>query len=147
MIALASSMFGVGLIAFSFSRALWFSLVLRLITGFGQMVQMASSNTILQTIVENDKRVRIIRFYAMAVRGMAPFGSLIAGTLASRMGAPGTVFIGGIACLLGMSSFSYRLPVLRRMFRPIYVRMGIIPEIASGIQSATERSMPTKRPA
>jgi len=77
---------------------------------------------------------------------MAPFGSLIAGTLASKIGAPGTVFIGGIACLLGGAFFSHRLPALRRMVRPIYVRMGIMPEIASGIQNATEPSMPSKDP-
>jgi MFS family permease len=138
MIVLASSIFGLGLIAFAFSRVQWFSLVLMLITGWGQMVQMASSNIILQTIVDDDKRGRIMSFYTMAFRGMTPFGSLIAGSLADEIGAPGTVFIGGITCLLGAALFLRRLPALREMIRPIYVRMGIISEIGLGIQSTTE---------
>jgi MFS family permease len=107
-------------------------------------VQMASSNTVVQTIVDDDKRGRIMSFYTMAVRGMAPFGSLFAGTLASKVGAPATLFIGGISCLLGSAFFAHRLPALRKVIRPIYVRMGIIPEIASGIHSATELTMPDK---
>ncbi|MBU2497934.1 MAG: MFS transporter [Proteobacteria bacterium] len=141
---MASGMFGIGLIAFSLSRVLWISLVLMLITGFGQMVEMASSNTILQTIVEDDKRGRVMSFFAMAFMGMAPFGSLLAGFLASKIGAPGTLLIGGTACLLGAALFSHRLPALREMVRPIYVRMGILPEIALGIQSATETTMQHK---
>jgi MFS family permease len=144
LIPLAASIFGLGLIAFSLSRVVWFSLSLMLMTGFGQMVQMASSNTVLQTIVDDDKRGRIMSFYTMAVRGMAPFGSLFAGTLASKVGAPATLFIGGISCLLGSAFFAHRLPALRKVIRPIYVRMGIIPEIASGIHSATELTMPDK---
>jgi MFS family permease len=146
MIPLAASIFGIGLIAFSLSRILWFSLVLMLMTGFGQMVQMASSNTILQTIVDEDKRGRIMSFYTMAFIGMAPFGSLFAGFLASKIGAPYTLLIGGITCLLGSAFFANRLPALREMVRPIYVSMGIVPEIASGIQSATELAIPNKNP-
>ena len=102
------------------------------------MVLMASSNTILQTIVDDDKRGRVMSFYTMAFMGMAPFGSLFAGFLAGRIGALGTLFIGGMACLLGSVAFFYRLPALREMVRPIDVRKGIIPEIALGIQTATE---------
>jgi MFS family permease len=144
LIAVAASIFGLGLIAFSFSRLLWLSLPLMLLTGFGQMVQMASSNTILQTIVDDDKRGRIMSFYTMAFIGMAPFGSLFAGSLASSIGAPHTLLIGGITCVMGSTFFAYRLTALRKIVRPIYVRMGIIPEIASGIHSATELTMPDK---
>jgi len=144
LIALAASIFGLGLIVFSFSRLLWLSLPLMLMTGFGQMVQMASSNTILQTIVDDDKRGRIMSFYTMAFIGMAPFGSLFAGSLASSVGAPHTLLIGGITCVMGSTFFAYRLPALRKIVRPIYVKMGIIPEIASGIHSATELTMPDK---
>jgi MFS family permease len=144
LIALAASIFGLGLIAFSFSRLLWLSLPVMLLTGFGQMVQMASSNTVLQTIVDDDKRGRIMSFYTMAFIGMAPFGSLFAGSLASSIGAPHTLLIGGITCLMGSALFAHRLPALRKIVRPIYVRMGIIPEIASGIHSATELTMPDK---
>jgi len=144
LIALAASIFGLGLIAFSLSRVLWLSLPLMLMTGFGQMVQMASSNTVLQTIVDDDKRGRIMSFYTMAFMGMTPFGSLFAGSLASSIGAPYTLFIGGITCLMGSAFFAHRLPALRKIVRPIYVSMGIIPEIASGIQSATELTMPDR---
>lgn len=145
--ALASGLFGIGLIAFSLSRVLWISLLLMLIVGFGQMVEMASSNTVLQTIVDDDKRGRVMSLFAMAFMGMAPFGSLLAGFLASRIGAPGTLLVGGAACLLGAAIFWRRLPALRKMVRPIYVRMGIIPEIAVGIQSATEATMHQRDPA
>jgi MFS family permease len=89
---------------------------------------MASSNTILQTLVEEDKRGRIMSFYTMAFMGMVPFGSLLAGSLANSLGAPQTVMIGGIACILGSIMFAKKLPTLRRMVRPIYVEKGILPE-------------------
>lgn len=143
-IALAASIFGIGLIAFSLSRVLWLSLALMLLTGFGLMMQMASSNTVLQTIVDDDKRGRVMSFYAMAFMGTAPFGSLLAGGLASRMGAPNTLIIGGVCCMLGSLIFASRLSILREMIRPIYVRMGIIPEVAQGIQTATELTAPPK---
>ena len=140
MILVTASIFGMGLIAFSLSRYLWLSLIFMLVAGFGQMVQMASSNTILQTIVDDDKRGRVMSFFAMSFMGMTPFGSLLAGFLAGKIGAPATVFIGGVACLVGAVFFAVRLPALRKMVRPIYMRMGIIPEIALGIQSAAEFS-------
>jgi len=128
IIVISSSLFGIGLIAFSLSRLFWLSLLMMLLIGFGMMVEMASSNTILQTIVEEDKRGRVMSFYTMAFMGMVPFGSLLAGSLANRIGAPKTVMIGGIACILGSALFAKRLPSLRRMARPIYVEKGIIPE-------------------
>jgi len=94
--------------------------------------------------VDDDKRGRIMSFYTMAFMGMTPFGSLFAGSLASSIGAPYTLFIGGITCLMGSAFFAHRLPALRKIVRPIYVSMGIIPEIASGIQSATELTMPDR---
>ena len=133
-IALASSIFGIGLIAFSLSHVFWLSMILILLSSFGMMVQMASSNTILQTVVDEDKRGRVMSFYAMSLRGMAPFGSLLAGSLASAIGAPNTLIIGGASCLLGSLMFARKLPLLREMVRPIYVRMGIVSEAAPGIQ-------------
>jgi MFS family permease len=144
MIPLAAGIFGCGLVAFSFSNVLLISMLLMVATGFGQMIQMASSNTLLQTIVEDDKRGRIMSFYAMAFMGLTPVGSLFAGFLASKIGAPWTVCAGGIACTIGAVFFAKRLPALRAKIRPIYVNMGIIPEIATGIQSATELSAPGK---
>jgi MFS family permease len=145
-IPIAAAIFGLGLAAFSFSQVLSLSLILMLFTGFGQMVQMASSNTLLQTIVEDDKRGRVMSLYTMAFVGMTPLGSLLAGYLASRIGAPWTVFAGGMACVLGAAVFARRLPALRALVRPIYVTMGILPEIAVGIQSASESSSPPSYP-
>src|SRR5262249_3586944 len=112
VIILGTVLFGAGLMAFALSRALWLSLVLMLLTGFGMMVQMAASNTILQTIVEEDKRGRVMSFYSMAFLGMAPFGSLLAGAVAHAAGAPSAVLLGGLACLAAGVLFSLRLPRL-----------------------------------
>jgi MFS family permease len=126
IIVISSSLFGIGLITFSLSRVLWLSFLLMSLTGFGMMVQMASTNTVLQTIVEEDKRGRVMSFYAMAFMGMVPFGSLLAGSLANKIGAPDTVMMGGIACILGSVLFAKKLPSLRKITRPIYVEKGII---------------------
>ena len=126
IIVISSNLFGIGLIGFSLSRLFWLSLLMMLLTGFGMMVEMTSSNTVLQTIVEEDKRGRIMGFYTMAFMGMVPFGSLLAGTLANNIGAPNTVMIGGVACILGSVLFAKKLPPLRRITRPIYVEKGII---------------------
>jgi MFS family permease len=100
-IVLATIMVGVGIILLSLSRTIWVSLALMLFIGFGIMVYMASSNTVLQTIVDDDKRGRVMGFFVMAFIGLAPFGSLLAGGLASQIGTPNTLFLSGIACLLG----------------------------------------------
>jgi MFS family permease len=128
IIALASSIFGIGMISFSLSHALWLSLSLSLLTGFGMMVHMASSNTILQTMVDDDKRGRVMSLYTMAFMGMAPFGSLVGGSLAGRIGAPNTLIISGASCILGAFLFLRKLPALRIMVHPIYLRKGILHE-------------------
>lgn len=134
VIVVSAGLFGAGLIAFSFSRALWLSLIVMMVTGFGMMVQMASSNTVLQTLVEEDKRGRVMSFFTMAVMGTVPFGNLLSGTLASWIGAPETVMLGGILCILGAILFSRKLPSLRQMVRPIYIRKGILSEELSDIE-------------
>jgi MFS family permease len=105
---------------------------------------MATSNTLLQTLVNDDKRGRVMNFYTMAFMGATPIGSLMAGSLSSKIGTPWTVFIGGMICIYGAFIFAKRLPLLRELARPIYVKMGIIPEIAMGIQSASELSVHRK---
>jgi MFS family permease len=142
IIPVSAGIFGFGLVAFSLSRLFPLSLLLMVIIGLGMMLQLASSNTILQTIVDDDKRGRVMSFYAMAFVGTAPFGSLIAGELANVLGAPNTLIIGGVLCIFGALIFANRLPALKKMVRPIYVRLGIIPEVASGIQTATELTVP-----
>jgi len=137
IIAFSCGLFGLGIIAFSMSSVLWISLLLVLLCGFGMMVQMASSNTILQTIVEEDKRGRIMSFYTMSFMGMAPFGSLLAGSLAAKIGAPHTLFLGGLCCIIAAIMFARKLPLIREKIHPIYAKKGIIPEVATGIRSAS----------
>ena len=132
--------FGIGLASFAFSRWLALSLPLMAVTGFCMMQHMASSNTILQTIVEEDKRGRVMSFYSMAFQGTAPFGSLIAGAVAGRIGAPVTLMIGGGLCVLGGVWFACRLGEIRKVVRPIYRQLGIIPEVAAGMQAAANLS-------
>jgi len=142
MIPISSVIFGGGLIAFSFSRTEWLSIPMLLISGYGMMTLMASSNTILQTITDDDKRGRVMSFYTMAFMGMTPFGSLLAGSLAGQIGAPYTLLITGSFCVFGAILFARQLPQIRKLIRPIYTRMGIIPEVNTGIQSASQLTIP-----
>ena len=132
IIPIGAALFGIGLVAFGLSRSLWLSLPLMFLTGFGMMQGVTSSNTILQTLVEEKMRGRVMSYYTMAFVGMAPFGSLLAGTLAQAIGAPRTVIISGIACILGSLWFWSRMTAIRSDMRRIYQRLGIvpIPEIA-----------------
>jgi predicted MFS family arabinose efflux permease len=141
VIAIASAVFGVALILFSFSRNFWLSMFMLLFAGFASITQVASCNTILQTVADDDKRGRVMSFYTMAFMGTAPIGSLLAGALAGRIGAPATLAMGGSLCLLSSLAFYMKLPAIRRVARPVYMRMGIIPEVARGIQTASEASV------
>ena len=125
----AVTLFGTSLLGLGASSRLVLSLAALFGAGLGMMVQMASSNTILQTIVDDDKRGRVMSFYSMAFMGSVPFGSLLAGTLASRIGAPRTVMLGGAAGLVAAAVVARALPALRAQVRPIYVRLGIVPEV------------------
>jgi len=127
MIQIAAVMFGTGLILFGLSRNLAISLFLMLIVGFGMMQGLAASNTIIQTLVPEDKRGRVMSYYTMAFVGMAPFGSLLAGALAHKFGAPHAVMITGTFCLAGAAWYTTQLRSIRVIMRPIYVEMGIIP--------------------
>jgi MFS family permease len=127
MIPIAAAAFGAGLIGFGFSHWLWLSMTLMLLTGFGMMQSVTASNTILQTLVDERMRGRVMSYYTMAFVGMAPFGSLLAGASAHAIGAPHTVILSGIACLAGSLWFWSRLPKIRREIRPIYERLGILP--------------------
>lgn len=129
VIPTVAAVFGCGLIAFSFSRNYWLSLVLMSVTGFGMMQFAAASNTVIQTIVEEDKRGRVMSYYTMAYMGASPFGSLLAGGLAPVLGAPGAVLLCGIGCVAGAAWFWLQLPKLRPVIRPIYQRLGILPVV------------------
>ncbi len=126
LIALAPAILGIGLIAFSLSRFLPLSLFTMLFVGLGTILQIAASNTFLQTIVEDDKRGRLMSLYTMSFLGMIPVGNLLGGLLASHIGAPNTLMIDGIACILGSIIFSRQLPALRKIMQPIYEQKGII---------------------
>ncbi|WP_068838314.1 MFS transporter [Pontibacter akesuensis] len=135
-------LFGLALIAFSFSEMFLLSLVLMLVTGFGMIVTMASCNTLLQTIVDDDKRGRVMSLYATAFMGMAPIGSVLAGAVAEDVGVAYTLAGCGLLCALSIIPFAISRPKLRRMVQPIYERLGIVPEIATGLQSASTLSGP-----
>ena len=137
-IAAMSGLFGIGVFAFSLSQSLWLSMTCLFVLGFSVMVQLASCNTILQTIVDERMRGRVMSLYTTAFLGMSPLGSLMAGALASAIGAPRTLQIGAVLCFLGGVFFATQLPALRRAVRPIYERMGLLPTVARGIQAATD---------
>jgi MFS family permease len=126
VIAWAPAVFGAGLTALGLSTRLWLSLLIMPVIGLALMVQMASTNTLLQTIVEDDKRGRVMSFYSMAFMGTVPLGSLLAGVLAHFIGAPMTVMLSGVCCIGGGIAFARRLPALRAILRPIYLEKGII---------------------
>jgi MFS family permease len=126
MIQISAALFGTGLILFGLSRNLALSLLLMLVVGFGMMQGLAASNTVIQTLVPEDKRGRVMSYYTVAFVGMAPFGSLLAGALAHRFGAPHAVMITGACCVAGSAWFTTQLPAVRAVMRPIYVEMGIL---------------------
>jgi MFS family permease len=129
VIAITSALFGCGVIVFASSKILWLSVPFLFASGFGMMVEMAASNTILQTIVDEDKRGRVMSFYTMAFMGTAPIGSLLAGLLANKFGATLTLVMGGLLCLTGSFVFTKQLPLFRQNIRPIYFKKGIIPAV------------------
>ena len=118
-VALASAGFGVSLLLFAWSTSLWLSAAALVPVGFCMLLQMASSNTLIQAMVPDALRGRVMAIYSMMFMGMAPFGALLAGTLADRIGAPATVAGGGVVCILGALVFGARLPTLRPQARRI----------------------------
>jgi MFS family permease len=124
---MAATGFGTSLILFSFSRQLWLSLLLLMPTGFGMMVQMGATNTLLQVMVPDRLRGRVMSLYSMMFIGMGPIGALAGGALAARIGAPWTVSIGGLVCLVGGAIFARRLPAMRGVARQLILAQGMGP--------------------
>jgi MFS family permease len=155
MIPVAAGVFGLGLIGFGLSHVFWLSMLMVLVAGMGMMQGMAASNTIIQTLVDEGKRGRVMSYYTMAFMGMATFGSLLAGTLAHAIpptpiwlvggtilaGAQWTVILNGVAVVVGAVWFVTRLPALRRVVRPIYEEMGIIPAAREMAEAVTAEEM------
>jgi MFS family permease len=133
----ADLLFGVSLIAFALSHNFWLSMCILPFVGFGMMQQMASSNTILQTIVDDEKRGRVMAYYSMAFQGVGPFGSLAAGAFAAKFGAPLTLACGGVTCLLAALWFWRQSKAIRAEIRPIYIRLGILPNIKTNVEQAS----------
>lgn len=146
LIAATAAVFGLGLVGFSRASVLWLSLPLLFVAGGAMMLQMAASNTLVQTLVDEDKRGRVMSLFGMAFFGTAPIGSLLAGVLAARIGAPDTILAGGAACVVAALVFLRSLPGLRRRVRPIYVRMGILPEVAEGLRATSDIPKPPEPP-
>jgi MFS family permease len=127
MLQIAAAMLGGALIFFGMSHTLWLSLVLMVFAGFGMIQSASVSNTIIQALVAEDKRARVMGYYTMAFFGGAPFGSLLAGALAHRIGAPYTVMILGAFCVAGSLWFTLERPKIRELMRPIYQEKGLVP--------------------
>jgi MFS family permease len=123
IVAFSAAGFGASLIIFSLSRSFWLSAGLLLPVGFSMMVEMASSNTLIQTLVPDNLRGRVMAVYSMMFMGMAPFGALLAGTLAHHFGAPTTVAFGGSICIVAAMMFGLRLPAFRREARQMIVAL------------------------
>ncbi len=149
LIATAVGVFGLATLAFAESRHLWLSLIIIPFAGWGMITSFASANTIIQTLVEDDKRGRVMSFFGLAFLGMAPFGSKLAGETAKLLtpangnlltGASRTLLISGSITIVGTLVYLTALPAVRRAARPIYVSKGILPEVATGLHVADEIS-------
>jgi MFS family permease len=139
MIPIAAMVFGAGLVAFGESHVMWLSMLLMVVVGWGMMQGLTASNTIIQTLVPEDKRGRVMSYYTMAFVGMAPFGSLLAGELAHVFGAPRAVQMTGVVCCLGGAWFLTQMRAVRREMRPVYEEMGILPaRLKAAAETAVE---------
>jgi MFS family permease len=139
MIARSAALFGVAVIAFAASRVLLVSCALLVLGGFGLMLTTASINTVLQTLVGDEMRGRVMSLYTMAFMGMMPIGSLAGGAVASHVGAPVAVALGGAGCLVLALWFSRRVEPLRALVLPVYEQLGVLPEVARGLQAGEMR--------
>jgi MFS family permease len=131
LIPVSALIFGSGIIAFALSRNFYLSMFILLFTGLGMIFQMAASNTIIQTIVDEGKRGRVMSFYTMAFMGTAPFGSILAGWSAKLIGAPATLIIGGFLCIAGSVAYLLILPKIRKMLTQIYKQHNLFEKIKS----------------
>jgi MFS family permease len=145
LIPVGGAAFGLAVVAIGLSRSMALSIALMAFLGAANIVQVASSNTVLQTIVDDEKRGRVMSYYTAALIGTAPFGSLLAGAVAHWIGTPQTLIVGGLCSVAGAAWFTRQLPSLRAQIRPIYRRLGILPEIASGLDAATQAITPSTK--
>ncbi|MDD5349194.1 MAG: MFS transporter [Chthoniobacteraceae bacterium] len=142
-IAAGSAVFGIGLVGLGQSHWMPLAMVFLVLVGLGMIMQMALSNTVIQTLVDDDKRGRVMSLFTVSFVGMAPFGSMLAGSVAERLGAPNTVTLGGCVCIAGALVFALALPSIRKAAAPVYRERGILPAtVASGLNNACALSRP-----
>ncbi|NMC19431.1 MAG: MFS transporter [Thermogutta sp.] len=139
VISIGAGLFGAALIAFAFAGRLWAAMLLLPLAGYGMMTVMAGCNTALQTLVDDDKRGRVMAFFTMAFQGTAPIGNLIAGFLAEHLGVQLTVAVGGIACLVSACWFLMTLPAIRAASKPVLIERGVI--AAEAVLATAERQL------
>ena len=132
MLPIAAAVFGLGLVLFGLSRVLWVSMLLMLVVGWGMMQGLTVSNTLIQTLAPEEKRGRVMSYYTMAFVGMAPFGSLLAGSLAHVWGAPQTVEMTGAVLCVAAVWFWRGMGAVREEMQPVYERLGIVPAKSAG---------------
>jgi MFS family permease len=138
-IQVATAIFGGGLVLFGLSHTLWASLLLLTLVGFGMMQCASAINMVIQALVPEDKRARVLSYYTMAFFGAAPFGSLLAGALAHRIGAPHTVILTGACCIAGSVWFAFELPHLAKLMAPVEHQPALPSpgvELAAAVQEA-----------
>ncbi|SPJ15942.1 Major facilitator superfamily MFS_1 [Syntrophobacter sp. SbD2] len=128
VIPAAAGAFGLAVAAFALSRSFTFCVFFLFLAGFSMMTQIASSNTIIQTIVDEDKRGRIMSLYAMSFMGVMPFGSLVAGSIAGKIGVQNTLLLGAACCIGGALIFASKLTMLCNLLRPLFADMNICEE-------------------
>ncbi len=138
MIVMATVLFAFGIATFALSSSFFLSMSALVVAGFGGMTLFSSCNTVLQTILDEDKRGRVMSFFTVSFMGVAPFGSLAAGSLAGSIGPSATLLLGSVGCLVGAAVFARSLPQIREKIQPIYQRMGIIQEGTRGVETAIE---------
>jgi predicted MFS family arabinose efflux permease len=118
---------GLALIVFTYTSSLWLALPMLFLVGMGTMLSAASTNTVLQTIVEDRMRARVMSIYMMSFLGVTPIGALLAGMLAESIGPPATLALGGIIALTAAFTYWLNLAKIRRAIRPVYQKLGIVP--------------------
>jgi MFS family permease len=136
IIAACVALVGAAMIGFALSRTLWLTIPIAVLSGFGMIIAFAASNTVLQAVVDNRMRGRLMAFFVMAMMGTAPIGSLLSGWCRDHIGLHATVVAAGVVTLFASAYYLLKLPALQAMVRPIYVRKGIIPEMANGLTAA-----------
>ncbi len=128
LMTIAAGLFALGSIGLGLSHWFWISMALMTLTGYGLMTQIVATNTVIQTIVEDNKRGRVMAYYTIALLGSMPLGSLLSGALAARIGAQDSLIVSGIACGILTIWFWRKLPAIRELVRPRYTELGILPQ-------------------